>query len=196
MTFLELLLAYLPDGAYDKDPDALHVLELEAFAEVLQTNLDDRIDDLLDELFPDTTTEMIGEWEEMLGLTPASSDTLQQRRDRVGEALRRIPLMTPDYIADQLEKLTGVKPTIVEFTAFHCDDADSLVDVDSLEMQWTWYAAFDRAAAVAASMDDGLAEEQLLVERLQPGHADGTACFDDFRTNDPYSQVDRDLLGA
>ncbi len=196
MTFLELALAYLPDGAYTKDLDATHVLELDAYMTVLQDSLDTRAGDLRDEMYPDTAVELLEDWERVLGLHPKSGDTIAQRQAKAAEAWSRDPLMTPVYVRDQLEQLTGIEPTIVEHTPFFCDDPDSLVDVDSIEMQWTWFASWDRAAAVAAGMDDDLREEQELVDRLGPRHGLGIACCDDFLCDDPYSLTDRDLLGA
>lgn len=194
-TFSDLLQAYLPRGSYSREPDALHVLELGALAEVLET-VDDLADDLLDEFFPLTATATLDDWERNLDLHPATGASAATRRGAILEVLRRHPNLSPPYIAEQLASLTGLTPAIIEHLPFLCDDAASLCDAGGVEQQWTFYAAFSRAAAAAAGLDVDLVDEQLVLEQIEPAHALGLACYDDFRCDDPYSQVDRDLLGA
>jgi len=195
MSTYDRMLQLLPWGPLSRDDGALHLEELDAWADSID-GVDDQVALSVDACFPQTDPELLDRWEALLDLHPAAGDSDAVRQQRVLEALARVPLMTPAYIAAQLEILTTVEPTIVEFMAFHCDDAGSRVDYECLEKQWFFLAAFGRAAAVAASVDDELVEEQALLDRLKPGHTQGVACFDDFRCNDPYSLTDRDLLGA
>lgn len=188
----DLCLRLLPWGPLTRDAGALHLAEIQAWSEEIDW-LDDQAADSVEACFPDSA-ELLAHWEAIYDLHPSPTDPTAIRLARLLEAVRRIPLMTPAYIELQLERLDGVDVTIIEHMAFHCDDIGSLVDRDAVERQWTFYAAFARTAAVLAGMDPNLIREQALVDRLKPGHSQGVACFDAFRTDDAYSVTDRDLL--
>jgi hypothetical protein len=64
----------------------------------------DRVDVVLDEIFPDSTDELIDRWEKITGVPSGSTDDLATRQTRVLAVLRR----TSGPRIDQLEKmLTG-----------------------------------------------------------------------------------------
>lgn len=193
-TTLDRLLAQLPDGPLSRDEDALHVLVEGAWAEQVD-DLETAAATSVDALLLDAP-DLLDRWESVYDLHPAATATESERAAAVLEAIRRVPLLTGDYIAAQVAVFSGVTPTIIEFCAFHCDDPASVTDDLGVDQQWNFWAAFDRALGVAAGMDPTLAREQARLEALEPGHAFGTACYDEFLPDDPYSLTDRDLLGA
>ena len=81
-----LLQNLLPSGpAWPREPSAFVTKLLAAWAQEL-ARIDARVDALIDEADPRTTLELLGEWEEMLGLPDpcaGESPTLQQRRSAV-----------------------------------------------------------------------------------------------------------------
>lgn len=194
MALYDLAVLLLSEGAYSRDEGSNHLEELQSWTEMLDL-VEDQVGLSVDACFPDNA-ELLERWEGVYDLHPDDGDTEAERQAAVMEAYTRTPLMTPAYIAEQLEALTGLAVSIVEFRAFHCDDPDSLVDRDRLEMQWTFYAVWDRDDAASVGLDPNLIDEQLLIERLKPGHTTGIGCFDTFKCDDPYSLCDRDLLGA
>ncbi len=181
-------------GPYSRDEDAYHLEEAKAWTEALD-QADDQVALSVDACFPDDST-LLDRWETIYDLHPASGDSESDRQAAVLEAFTRQPTMKPAYIAAQLKSLTGLIVTIAEFRAFHCDDPGSLVDQHCLEMQWTFYVVWDRDDAASVGLDSDLIDEQLLIDRLKPGHTTGIGCFGTFKCDDPYSLCDRDLLGA
>jgi uncharacterized protein YmfQ (DUF2313 family) len=66
-------------------------------------HLDDavaRAEQLLQEMFPDQTAELVQEWERICALIPSDGDTLQKRRDRVVAKLRETGGLSRQYFID------------------------------------------------------------------------------------------------
>lgn len=53
---------------------------------------------IIDEMFPDTATDTISDWERVFAITPESGATLAQRRAVVSAAYRATGGMTRDYL--------------------------------------------------------------------------------------------------
>jgi hypothetical protein len=58
------------------------------------------IQDLFNNLFIETSTWALAKWEELLELTPATTDTYEQRRNRILLRLQSNQTSTPDYIVN------------------------------------------------------------------------------------------------
>lgn len=193
--FVRLLHLYMPIGWWE-DGGEYYSLQLQAEAQTLEF-IDGLVDELLLEMDPANANVLLSRWEEVYDLHPAAGESTAKRRARLLEAVARVPLLTQLYMGEQIGQLVDpVSYAVIEHSPFLCDDPDSLTDALGLEMQWTFYVALVRAEAVPAGIDDELREEQELLERIEPAHAEGIVCFDDFLTDDAFSLTDRDLLGA
>jgi uncharacterized protein YmfQ (DUF2313 family) len=95
------------------------------------------IDQLLDEMFPDTANELISDWEDLYAIVPNQDDPLPLRRDRVKAAINKTGLLgKPQLIA--LAKALGHEITIENyfpFVAGHAVAGDELLTEDAV---WVW----------------------------------------------------------
>ena len=119
--YLEQLNALLPPGRiWPREPDSRFQLLLLALAERLCA-VEVRAGDLLVELYPPTTVEIIDEWEAMLGLPDECAppaQTLQERRLRVIERLTVRPNPTAEYLVAVCQTLGYASVTITETGPF------------------------------------------------------------------------------
>ncbi|HUO23111.1 MAG TPA: putative phage tail protein [Caulobacteraceae bacterium] len=114
-----MLLQLLPPGlAWTRDPSSTLAQLMLALADELAA-LDARVDDLLLEMDPRTTTELIGDWEAMCGLPdPCAGDvgdqSLAGRRTRIVAKLTELGGQSPAYLISVAAAL-GYTVTITEF---------------------------------------------------------------------------------
>lgn len=137
--YLQQLQSHLPLGpAWPRDIDSLTTKILESFAEEY-ARIDARIEDLVDEADPRTTSELLPDWERVLGLpdpcVPAGQ-TFQQRRAAVVAKLTNTGGQSRDYFI-ALAAYLGFEITITEFTPFRV--GSSAVGDPLCGSDW-WYA--------------------------------------------------------
>ena len=193
MSFLRLLLDLLPTGPYSKDPDALHVRELQSVAELLE-EADDDVAALLDELFPDTAEETLADWERVFGIVPASTATTAQRQAAVAAAYGRQPTISKTYIEQAMETFTGVDVSIVEEIPPLYDVA--LYDVDTY-FAWSFQVVVSFADAAAAGIElPELIDAQAFLDSIKPGHTQGTLLVGGARYDNPSTLLDRSTYGV
>jgi uncharacterized protein YmfQ (DUF2313 family) len=88
---LELLFPAELNGVFKDDT------ELEGkYLDASQT----RVEDLLKEIFPDETYELLTGWERVTGLTPGADEPLKSRRDKVIRKLRELGGLSRQYFVD------------------------------------------------------------------------------------------------
>jgi uncharacterized protein YmfQ (DUF2313 family) len=78
-----------------------------------------RAEQLLGEMFPDNTYELLMDWERVCGLKPASGEPLQSRRDAVITKLRERGSLSRSYFVG-LATAMGYMITIDELQPFMC----------------------------------------------------------------------------
>ena len=186
MTLHELLLRLLPPGPYSLEPDAVHVLELQAYATGLQ-DADDAVDAVLDEMFAATAADSLGRWEGMLGVIAGSGDTTAERRAAILAALRRRPSLNPGYIADIIGTLTQSTVTVTEYAPLVygvAEYGDLYVD----EWVFRFLVIADRVEAEAA--DAHWYRVQPVLDDIKPAHTEGIFCFSDAIYDDEWSPYD------
>lgn len=117
---LAMLQALLPPGpAWTREAEADLTALLDALAVEL-TRIDSRGEDILDEADPSTTSELLEEWEEMVGLPEDCADlaeTEDERRAAVVAKLTARGGQSEQYYADIAEAL-GIEITYTYFTPF------------------------------------------------------------------------------
>lgn len=105
------------DAKFEEDSELYPVIEALS-AEV--SRADCRATALIDEALPDTTTELLEDWERMLGLPesciPEAFSTIGQRRNMVLFKLRLIGQQDPAFYIE-LAAVLGYTITITEFSA-------------------------------------------------------------------------------
>lgn len=122
--YLQQLLGLLPGGpAWPRDAEAVTTRMLDAIAAEL-TRVDDRVDNLLDEADPRTTTELIGEWEALFGLpdpclTPATS--IAERRARLVQRMVFQGGQSAAFFVGLLNAMGYPAVTITEFRPFRAN---------------------------------------------------------------------------
>ena len=137
-----------------------------------------RAEQLLNEMFPDQSHELLPDWERVCGLTPGSDDTLQLRRDRVIRKLReRGSLSIPYFIA--LAAAMGYEITIEEDNPFICGWSEVGVDPLSIEESiFMW-----RVNVAGQPVYEFRCGESACGERLLwwPGVAELEICFNELK---------------
>lgn len=120
--FTGAILACLPTGlVWPREPDSVlaRILGTLAPSYARQT---DRAGYLLTDAFPDTTLELLPEWEATLGLPDpcaGSNPTLQQRQAQVRARFRADGGQSAAYLTAAAARL-GYAITITQFQAFKC----------------------------------------------------------------------------
>jgi uncharacterized protein YmfQ (DUF2313 family) len=137
--YLAQMQNHLPPGpAWPRDIESLTTKLLTSFSEEY-ARIDARINDLLDEIDPQTTLELLPDWERILGLPDEcveTAQTIQQRRAAVLAKLRNQGGQSRAYFI-ALAAYLGFEITITEFTPFRAGISavgDPLCGTD-----W-WYA--------------------------------------------------------
>ena len=125
---LRLLFPVELGGDHDADLalDAKHLDIAQASAETL-----------LAEMFPDTTNQLLADWDRVLGITPGADDPLQYRRDRVIQKVREKGGLSIPYFRRLAESLGYVVEIVepVPFMAGWGAAGDELLAA-SVEYQW------------------------------------------------------------
>lgn len=138
--YLNHLVALLPQGtAWPRDLTSKLAGFLGSFAGGL-TRAHNRALDLIEEADPQTTVELLTEWERVCGLpddcTVSFVGTLQERRDAVVAKLRQRGGQSVAYFIGAAESL-GYEITITEFRAYTCDSP-----IDTPVYDETWHHAW------------------------------------------------------
>jgi uncharacterized protein YmfQ (DUF2313 family) len=114
------LLALAPPGtALPKELDSVFAELLMAMADE-QARVDSRADDVLAELDPRTSMELLTDWErvcELPGKCSRSSETIQERREAVHLVITAQGGQTPAYYEEAAATM-GVAATVEEFRPF------------------------------------------------------------------------------
>ena len=76
-----------------------------------------RVDEMLNEMFPDKTYELLSSWERVCGIMPGADDTLQMRRDTVIRKLRELGRLDRKYFIDVAAAI-GYTITVEELHPF------------------------------------------------------------------------------
>ena len=149
----------------------------EADIEIEGKHLDDALDKaalLIAEMYADTCSDTIEDWERVCGVTPGESDTLQIRRNRVVAKLMATGRLDKQYFID-LAAALGTTITIDELDAGDDGYGDEgiwawRVNVTDQESTTTYFRAGDSVAGdYLMSWVDDLGLEELFNE-LKPAH--------------------------
>lgn len=157
---------------------------MESFLSALAVELnrvDTRVEDLLREAYPLTTSELLTDWERLTGLPEECeglAETTQKRREAVNQKLSSIGGQSPGYYIDVAARL-GYDITITEFSPFVAgDSAGDYVYGDDWAYAWqvnapeetvTYFAAGEGSAGdPLASWGNELLE--CVINRLKPAH--------------------------
>ena len=118
--YTSMLQALLPPGmAWPRDPDAVLTSLLRAWADEFARE-GKRVDDLLNEFIPTQERELVPDWENLLGLSPASL-SIDQRRAAVGNKLATVGGQSRQYFIGLATLLGYTGMTIDEFSPMTCN---------------------------------------------------------------------------
>ena len=179
--YLAQLHALLPKGdaltqELDTDLSNLLLALADEFA-----RFDARAEQLLEEIDPRTTTELIAEWERVTGLPDCAAigPTLGARRSDVVHRLTMIGVLTPQFLIDELLAL-GFTLDIREFECFEVGFSqvgEELIDeggwfffdaiTDELAVFEAELGAFTVGEPLGAIVNDTIACH---IDRLKPAH--------------------------
>lgn len=195
LNHIELLLRLVPVGADNYEEGTVIRADLNVNAAGLDLAWT-QAEELGDELLPDRAEETLPLWEALYGIYRDRGLSTLQRQARLVAARRRLPDFRPATIEELVLEHSGVVGGVAEPRAFRTDDADSVTDdpYDVVDGAHVFFVLFARADAVAADVDRDEVTDVLDV--IRPAHTVGIVQFDDFRTDDPFSLTDYDILGA
>lgn len=184
--YARMLIALLPPGkAWRRVLDDLLSTVLLACADEL-ARLEARAIALLEEVEPDSTTELLAEHEREIDLP--STGTTEERRGRVvARHVARQGFRPADFVS-ALEPLLGAGAVaIIERTA-----AEAAAMSDAREI-FRFFVYRNPALPGSYFLDSA----QSLIDRIKPSHTIGYVIEStDLLCDDPFSLCDRDILGA
>lgn len=177
--YLQQLIASAPPGIGTPVAGSQRWLMWHALARSL-ARVDRRVDDLLAEADPRTTTEMLADWERVAGLPDActgQAETTAERRDRVVARLTARGGQSAAYFI-QVAAALGYDITIEEFPTLTCEDP-----CDGGLNPWPWpytWMVHAPAETIREMPCDGASDEPLrtwgnqalecLLNRNKPAH--------------------------
>ncbi|WP_165184700.1 YmfQ family protein [Caulobacter soli] len=164
-SYLTQLQALLPLGAaWNRSPDSVMTAALGAFAEEL-ARIDQRAADLVEEADPRTATELLTEWERLVGLpdgcTPIAA-TIEERRLAVYQRLAGLGGQNAAYFVALAERLGYAAEVRECFPAMIGDHIGDRLFGEA----WAWVWILRTSPALG---DDPLGL-QCVVRRLKPAH--------------------------
>lgn len=97
--------------------------------------------DLIDEVFPGTSTNFLPVWQETLGITPSDGETLEQQRNEVVAKLTQTASLARSYYINYAKQL-GFEIDIVEYSGiisgiYSCGDTVGTTDDYSYQFDIT-----------------------------------------------------------
>lgn len=186
--YARMLKALLPPGRlWRLDPDSNLSLLLLACGDELE-RVDGRGWDLLEESDPSTATELLEDFERVLGLP--SDGTLAERRSAVVGRLIRRQRFRPVDFANALASSLGQDPADVDVRERTAAWASSVGEPEEIFRFFVY-----RDPDLPGTYD--VEGAQAIVDLIKPSHTIGHVIESiDFRCNEPTSLCNRDLLGA
>ncbi len=139
--YLDQLQSFLPQGPAwprGRDDELTHFLY--AWAEEF-ARVDARIEDLVNEADPRTTSELLGDWERVVGLPDpcvTTEQSVDQRRAALVSKLTSMGGQSRQYFLDLAAALGYVGSYIEEYRPFNCtDDCNDALYSESDRFVWT-----------------------------------------------------------
>lgn len=180
--YIQLIVSLLPQGlAWNTEPDSNLMKLLQPLADEA-VRLHNRADSLVEQVDPSSTTELIADWERVLGLPdncgmrPVS---LQQRRNAVVAKLTSVGGQTPQYYIN-LAKTLGFTITITEFRPFQAGRSKAGDPVVGDEWAYYWQVNAPETTVIEFKAGQSAAGEPLrswgnellecLINRYKPAH--------------------------
>lgn len=164
--YKRVMIALAPQGVcWPAEEDANWVKLWEALAQEY-ARVNGRTNDLYNEAFPDTTTELISSWERIVGLPDAFSNpdaTLEERRQAVLFKLQARGGQTVVYIEDLIATL-GYEAKVINGVPFRAD----LSHADDFLFDDTWAHIF---IVVVQNPVDNPELLEGRVRSVQPAHS-------------------------
>jgi uncharacterized protein YmfQ (DUF2313 family) len=181
--YRDQLIALLPQGAaWIAEPITVLYKLLHGVAESA-ARVDTRVDDLIREINPETTSELLADWERALGLPDncgTAPTTAVDRRDAVVLKLNTIGGQSPKYFID-LAALYGYTITITEFRPFK---AGSKAGTPLYGKQWAYWFQVNGYTNTIKHFKAGLSKAgeplrswgndvlECLINKYKPAHTD------------------------
>lgn len=178
--YREQLQALLPPGAaWPREPGAVLTQVLDALAEEL-ARVDGRGDDLVAESDVRGATELLAEWERVLGLPDActgAADTAVERRAAAHEKLTRLGGATPAYFIAVAARL-GFTVTITEFRRHTVAD-DVVTPLRGVAWCYAWQVNAPAETVTVHTVQSTVADPlrdwgnavlECVIGRLKPAH--------------------------
>lgn len=91
-----------------------HVTNITSSMDIEVKTLQNAIEDLLKQLFVDTATWGLSDWEKLLGLKIDTTETLENRRARIKMAMRGAGTVTKDMLKNLCMSFTNGEVEIIE----------------------------------------------------------------------------------
>ena len=138
--YVRLLKSLLPKGKLWEIAEQSNFKKLLEGMALEFARLHTRARQLIKEVDPRSTVELINEWETLTGLPDpcvSLTQTLQQRRLAVVEKLTRIASLSPRYYIEVANAL-GYEVSITEFKPFRVGASKMGESVNGLDWQFTW----------------------------------------------------------
>lgn len=175
------LQALLPPGdAFSAATGVVLTQLLDAMAEEL-ARIDARAANLLDEADPRSTTELIGDWERVLGLPDscaASDTTLDSRRGAVIAKLTASGYQTPAYYIAAAAAI-GYQIAIDEFMPYESGHLLNGVEITTAQWPYVWRVLAPETTVIEFTCQSpcteplrnwGNAKLECLINRVKPAH--------------------------
>lgn len=198
---LGLLVRLHPSGTlWRLEEGATQYAELKVWAYGLDSVWVQR-NELVDEILPDQSTELLSSWERVYDVHPPTGRSVARRRQVVVGRRRILPSFTPSTIEEIVTATTGVAATVIELSPFKADQPGAQADLHQVHNAYldeasafTFFVEMSAPGLLAAGVRR--AEVDSLLELIRPAHTISHVRCDDFRTEDEFSLLDYDRIGA
>lgn len=180
--YYALLQAALPQGpAWPKEDDAIISKQLSVWAEEF-ARVDARIEDLINDADPRTTSELLLSYERVAGLPDECVTTSQSHQQRISALVTKLQTLggqSRQYFIDMAADLDYPDATIDEFYPMRCDDpCDSVLNSVADRYWWRINLPSDGATYVMKCDDpcdsplQSWGEEviECRIEQYKPAH--------------------------
>lgn len=143
--YTKVFLDLLPPGDFfDTDSESEFYKLANALCQTF-VDIDQSIDKLISESYPDTTIELLPEWEKNYGLPDLCTDYNENIQERQFDLTAKYAAkggQTPAYFI-QLAKLLGYDITITEYTPFRANVNHANDVLYGEDWQWIWQVNYN-----------------------------------------------------
>lgn len=163
--YTKVFLDLLPPGDFfETDPEAAFYKLAEAISQTF-VEIDQSIDDLVSESYPDTTVDLLPEWEKNYGLPDACTNYNESIQERQKDLVAKYAAKGGQSVAYfiMLAEFLGYTITITEFLPFRTNVNHTNDILYGEEWMWIWQVNYSGSNPIYFRTNVSTTNERLIV---------------------------------